>query len=53
MDDLITLESYDGKLVKVPIEKKEEYIETQRRIKMYLQEGKTIEEIKDILKEGK
>ena len=48
----ITLKSYDGKLVRVPEEKKEEYLRNQERIKMYLAEGKSIEEIKEILKNG-
>ena len=48
----VTLKSYDGKLVRVPEEKKEEYLRNQERIKMYLDEGKSIEEIKEILKNG-
>ena len=47
---MITLKSYDGKLVSVPEEKKEEYEETQRLLKMYLKQGKSKEEIKTILK---
>ena len=50
--DYVTLKSYDGKLVRVPEEKKEEYLKNQERIKMYLDEGKGIEEIKEILKNG-
>ena len=46
----ITLKSYDGKLVRVPEGKKEEYLRNQERIKMYLDEGKSLEEIKEILK---
>lgn len=46
----ITLKSYDGKLVRVPEDKKEEYLRNQERIKMYLDEGKSLEEIKEILK---
>ena len=48
----VTLKSYNGKLVRVPEEKQEEYLRNQERIKMYLDEGKSIEEIKEILKNG-
>ena len=46
----ITLKSYDGKLVRVLEEKKDEYLRNQERIKMYLDEGKSIKEIKEILR---
>ncbi len=49
--DFVTLKSYDGKIVRVPEERKDEYLRNQERIKMYLSEGKTTEEIKEILKE--
>ena len=49
MEGYVTLKSYDGKLVRVPEEKKEEYLRNQEMIKLYLDEGKTIEEIKEIL----
>ncbi len=45
----ITVKSYDGKLVRIPEEKKEEYEENQRRIKMYLERGKTKEEIRKLI----
>ena len=48
----VTLKSYDGKKVRVPLEKKEEYIRNQKLIKMYLEQGKGIDEIKEILKNG-
>ena len=50
--EYITLTSYNGKLVRVPIDKKEEYIRKQKQIKMYLEQGKDIEEMKEILKNG-
>ena len=50
--DYVTLKSYDGKLVRVPEEKKDEYLRNQEKIKMYLSEGKSIKEIKEILKNG-
>ena len=50
--EYITLTSYNGKLVRVPIDKKEEYLRKQEQIKMYLEQGKDIEEIKEILKNG-
>ena len=50
--EYITVTSYDGKMVRVPMDKKDEYIRTQKQIKMYLEQGKSIEEIKEILKNG-
>lgn len=49
---MITVKSYDGKIVTVPEEKKDEYEQNQRLIKMYLNQGKTKEEIKELLKNG-
>ena len=49
---MITVKSYDGKLVTIPEEKKDEYEKNQRKIKMYLEQGKTKEEIKELLKNG-
>ncbi len=46
---MITVKSYDGKLVRIPEEKKEEYEKNQKLIKMYLEQGKTKEEIKKLL----
>lgn len=46
----ITLQSYDGKLVRIPEEMKDEYIRNQDKIKRYLEQGKTKEEIKELLK---
>lgn len=34
--EYVTLKSYDGKMVRVPLEKKDEYIRNQKLIKMYL-----------------
>lgn len=47
---MITVKSYDGKMVKIPEEKKEEYERCQELIRQYLKEGKTEEEIKELLK---
>lgn len=49
---MITLKSYDGKMVRVPEEKIEEYERNQTLIKMYKEQGKTKEEIKELLKNG-
>ena len=48
--EYVTLESYDGKMVRVPVDKKAEYIKTQQKIRVYIEEGKTKEEIKELLK---
>ena len=47
---MITVRAYNGKMVRIPEEKKEEYLRNQERIKMYLEQGKDIEEIKEIMK---
>lgn len=50
--EYVTLKSYDGKMVRVPLEKKDEYIRNQKLIKMYLEQGKGIDEIKELIKNG-
>ncbi len=47
---MITVTSYDGKLVRIPEEKREEYERRQRLIKQYIKQGKTKAEIREILK---
>ena len=49
---MITVKSYDGKMVTIPEEKKDEYEKNQIIIKMYIEQGKTKEEIKELLKNG-
>jgi len=46
----ITVRSYDGRMVRIPEEKKEEYLRKQKEIKRYMEAGKTKEEIKELLK---
>lgn len=48
----ITVKSFDGKMVRIPEEKREEYLRNQKMIEMYLEQGKTKEEIKEIMKNG-
>ena len=48
----IIVRSYDGKMVNIPEEKKEDYLKTQKEIQMYIEQGKTIDEIKELLKEN-
>lgn len=50
--EYVTVLSHNGKMVRVPLEKKDEYIRNQKLIKMYLEQGKGIEEIKEIIKNG-
>ena len=49
---MITVKSYDGKMVRIPEEKKEEYERNQKLIKMYIEQGKTKKEIKELLNNG-
>lgn len=49
MEEFVTLKSYDGKLVSVPIKKKEKYIETQQRIQKLIKDGKNTQEILKLL----
>lgn len=50
--EYVMLMSYDGKMVRVPLEKKEEYLKNQKKIKSLIDKGKSIDEIKEILKNG-
>ena len=47
---MIAVKSYNGKIVQIPEEKKEEYLRNQEKIKKYLEEGKTKEEILELMK---
>ena len=47
---MVTVKPYDGKLVRISEEKVEGYLENQRLIKKYLDDGMNIEEIKILLK---
>lgn len=49
--EYVTVKSYDGKLVRVELDKKDNYLKTQDSIKKLLESGKTEEEIKEILKD--
>ena len=53
MEDKVTLRSYDGKLSRVPIDQKEEYLKKQREIQQLFNSGKTKEEVLRILNERK
>lgn len=53
MEDIVTVKSYDGKLVRVPLSKKEEYLNKQKEIKRLLDSGKTKEEVLRIINERK
>lgn len=53
MEEKVTIKSYDGKLVRVPLSKKEEYLNKQKEIKRLLESGKTKEEVLRIINERK
>ena len=53
MDDKVIVRSYDGKLVSVPIDKKDEYLKLQDQIKMLINSGKTKEEVLRIINDRK
>ncbi|MGN1358308.1 MAG: hypothetical protein ACI4WU_02955 [Bacilli bacterium] len=48
----VTVKSYDGKMVRIPVNKKEEYLEKQRLIKQYINQGLKISEILNLLDNG-
>ena len=50
--EYVLVKSYDGKLVRVELDKKDNYLKTQEIIKELLESGKSIEEIKEIIKDG-
>lgn len=49
-DEYVFLKSYDDKIVKVPIDKKDEYLRNQKLIKQYLEEGKNLREILSLMR---
>ena len=53
MEEKVIVKSYDGKLVSVPLNKKEEYLNIQKKIKRLLDNGKTKEEVLRIINERK
>ena len=53
MEEKVIVKSYDGKLVRVPLDKKEEYLKVQKEIKELLDSGKSKEEVLRIINERK
>lgn len=53
MKETVIVKSYDGNLVRVPLNKKDEYLKTQNEIKRLLDSGKTKEEVLRIINERK
>lgn len=51
MEEKVIVKSYDGKLVSIPIDKKEEYLRIQNEIKILLESGITKEEVIRIINE--
>ena len=51
MDDKVLVKCYDGSLVSIPVDKKDEYLRKQQQIKDLLASGKTKEEVLRILDE--
>ena len=49
VDKYVILKAYDGKIVRVPFDKKDEYLRTQEIIKFYIQKGKSLKEIIELL----
>ena len=43
VDEYVILKAYDGKLVRVPFDRKDKYLRTQEIIKFYIQKGKSFE----------
>lgn len=50
MEEYVIVKSYDNKIVRVKKEEVEKYLLNQKKIKKYIQEGKSLKEIKDLLK---
>lgn len=53
MEETVIVKSYDGNLVRVPLNKKDEYLKTQNEIKRLLDSGKTKEEVLRLMNERK
>ena len=52
MSSFVIVKSYDGTIVRVPMEKLNEYKARQAKILEMINSGKSIEEIKILIKEG-
>ena len=52
MGNLISVKSYDGTIVRIPEEKLDEFNARQIKIREMLDNGKSLEEIKSLIKEG-
>jgi len=50
MADLVSVKSYDGTIVRVPREKLQTFKIQQEKIRKMINEGKSLEEIKNLLK---
>ncbi len=53
MEETVIVKSYDGNLVRVPLNKKDEYLKKQNEIKRLLDSGKTKEEVLRLMNERK
>lgn len=52
MSNFVSVKSYDGTIVRIPKEKIKEFKANQEKIKDMLNKGKSIEEIKVLIREG-
>lgn len=53
MGKMISVKSYDGKIVRIEESKLDEFNKRTEKIKQLISEGKTLDEITKLLKEGK
>ena len=53
MEEKVLALTYDNKIVRIPREKLEEFKETQMKIKRLLKEGKSQNEVLEVLKNDK
>ena len=52
MGSFVSVKSYDGTIVRIPKDKVNEFNNKQLKIKEMLSKGKSIEEIKVLIREG-
>jgi hypothetical protein len=52
MEKLVSVRAFDGTIVRIPESKLEIFTVQQNKLKRLLNEGKSVDEIKSLIKEG-
>ena len=52
MEKIVSVRAFDGTIVRIPESKLESFTVQQNKLKRLLNEGKSVDEIKSLIKEG-